>query len=167
MNACGRNNAAQVGIKAALGEKEARQQAEQILSQHRQNLRQGILLGRTKVADVGPYYLIDLRGQVKDSIIGTVCNGVLHSTEQKKPLLGIANDEEDNEMVKISTRGTKALLDKGLNLNLALRAACADLGKSIGGGHNIAAGASVEKRFLPEFLERFAEVVRSQTELKC
>jgi len=164
MNACGRNNAAEIGVRAALGEKEARLQAEQILLQHRTNLRQGILLGRTKVADIGPYYLIDLRGQVKDSIIGTVCNGVLHSTEQAKPLLGIANDEEDVEMVKISTRGTKKLLNRGLNLNLALRFACADLGKSIGGGHNVAAGASVEKRFLPEFLERFADAVRNQTE---
>ncbi len=164
VNACGRNGKGDIGVGACLKNLEDRQKALEILKQHRENLRRGITLGRNKVSDLGLFYLLDARRQISDSIIGTIAGAVLNSgeLEQNKPIIGIANDEDDFEMVKISCRATNQLVEKGLDLNEMLRDACNGLGKSVGGGHKIAAGASVEKKHLSEFLKRCAAVLKGQ-----
>lgn len=164
MNACGRNNKAQIGVKACLGNAEARQAAINIYEEHRRNLRSGITLGRTKISDVGEFYLLDCRGQIKDAIIGIVAGALAGSADlvHGKAVIALSIDEDDAEIVKVSTRATNALVASGIDLNAMLRIATAGLGKSIGGGHKVAAGASVEKKFLPEFLKRCAEVIKEQ-----
>ncbi len=164
MNACGRNNQPQTGVKASLGNKEARQMAIIIYEEHRRNLRSGITLARKKISDIGEFYLLDARGQIKDSIIGTVAGALAGSIEivHNKPVIALSIDEDDVQMVKVSGRGTNQLVAKGLDLNLLMRSATAGLGKSFGGGHKVAAGASVEKLHLPEFLKRCAEVIKEQ-----
>ncbi|MFH0713465.1 MAG: DHH family phosphoesterase [Candidatus Micrarchaeota archaeon] len=162
LNACGRNNAAQVGFGACIKRENDREAAVQLVQRHRINLRKGIGIAKRKISDAGPFYLIDCRGQVKDSIIGTVAGAVLYSVEPNKPVIAIANDDEDETMVKISTRATKVLVANGVDLNYLLKTATKDLGKSAGGGHTIASGASVEKKYLPEFLKRCAEILKEQ-----
>ncbi len=161
MNACGRNNEAQTGVGACLKNPDSRKKAMEIMQVHRQNLRSGMTLAKHKLSDAGEFYLLDLRGQVKDSIIGTVAGATLANLVQStKPIIAISLDEDDQEMLKISARGTNELIEKGLDLNQMLRMACKDLGKSVGGGHKVAAGASVEKRSLNEFLLKCAEYLR-------
>lgn len=164
MNACGRNNAAEVGIKACLGSKEARQAAFNLYEEHRRNLRSGITLARNKISDVGEFYLLDCRGQVKDAIIGIVAGALAGSADivHSKPVIALSIDEDDAEMVKLSARATNQLVANGIDLNAMLRRATLGLGKSIGGGHKVAAGASVEKKYLPEFLKRCAEFLKEQ-----
>ncbi len=119
-------------------------------------------LAKHKLSDAGEFYLLDLRGQVKDSIIGTVAGATLANLVQStKPIIALSLDEDDPEMLKISARGTNELIEKGLDLNQMLRIACKDLGKSVGGGHKVAAGASVEKRSLNDFLLKCAEYLRN------
>jgi len=162
INACGRNDKAQIGVGACLKDNDSRKKAIEVMQLHRTNLRSGITLGKTKVSDTGPFYLLDLRGQVKDSIIGTVAGATLNSgVEPNKPVIAISLDEEDETMLKISCRSTNQLVEKGIDLNQMLRMATADLGKSQGGGHKVAAGASVEKIHLQEFLLRCAEYLRN------
>ncbi len=164
MNACGRNNASEIGVKACLGNVEARQAAINLYEEHRRNLRSGITLARNKISDVGEFYLLDCRGQVKDAIIGIVAGALAGSADivHGKPVIALSIDEDDAEMVKMSARATNQLVRSGIDLNAMLRTATAGLGKSIGGGHKVAAGASVEKKHLPEFLKRCAEIIKEQ-----
>jgi single-stranded DNA-specific DHH superfamily exonuclease len=77
-----------------------------------------------------------------------------------------------DDMIKISARGTKPLISRGLDLSLALRKAAEAVGGN-GGGHTIASGASIppgtEERFLAivddivgEQLHKAAEAQASQ-----
>ncbi|MFH1246985.1 MAG: DHH family phosphoesterase [Candidatus Micrarchaeota archaeon] len=163
LNACGRNNAAETGVKACLKDSEARNKTIALYEEHRLNLRRGITLSRGKISDVGEFYLLDCRGQIKDNIIGTVAGALSGSPEivHGKPVIALANDDEDKQMAKVSARCTAALVAQGIDLGELLGTATADLGKSFGGGHKIAAGASVEKKHLPEFLKRCAEIIKS------
>ena len=80
-------------------------------------------------------------------MIGTITSIAISTRkfiEKNKPLVGMANSEDGT--VKISSRGTGALVSQGLDLGLALREAVSSIGSEAeGGGHNIAAGARIPK----------------------
>ena len=84
---------------------------------------------------------------------------MLYGGLRKKPILGLSLDDKKN--IKVSGRGTKTLVQMGLNLGLALREACLAVGGQ-GGGHRIAAGATVPPEKLDEFLKIFVSVVEKQ-----
>jgi RecJ-like exonuclease len=66
----------------------------------------------------------------------------------------------DNE-TRISSRGTKYLTDKGLDLALALREAAAEVGGR-GGGHPVASGATIPRGEEDAFLEVVDYIVGKQ-----
>ncbi len=72
-------------------------------------------------------------------------------------MIGISDGEENT--VKASSRATKALIANGLNLGAIMKKA-ADLCGGIGGGHKIAAGASIPKEKINEFLVAVGEEVK-------
>ncbi len=153
LNACGRHNEPDVGVNVLLKNEGAYQRAEELLELHRRMLREGIVYAEKSVVDMGPFYFVDARGIVDDGIIGVVAGMLYSSIPPIKPVLAIALDEEGN--IKLSGRGTRALVAKGLNLGKSLGKACEGIG--VGGGHDIAAGASVQPDKLNEFLKRFGE----------
>lgn len=63
---------------------------------------------------------------------------------------------EDSGKIKLSARGTKKLVEQGLNLGKILAESCAAVG-GVGGGHNIAAGATIPNGKLEEFLLEFSK----------
>jgi RecJ-like exonuclease len=75
------------------------------------------------------------------------------------PLMGFAYTE--NGDVKVSARATQVLIDKGLNLSSALKQAAKELGGA-GGGHDIAAGATIPKGKEEEFLEIVEKEIKNQ-----
>ena len=75
------------------------------------------------------------------------------------PLVGFAYTE--NGDVKASARTTHALVDKGLDLSSALRDAAKEL-NGVGGGHNIAAGATIPKGKEEEFLDILEKEIKDQ-----
>jgi RecJ-like exonuclease len=83
---------------------------------------------------------------------------------------GDADDDNDadegtdaNEVteVKVSSRGTPALTRRGLDLSAVMREASQAVGGD-GGGHDVAAGATVPKGTESEFVERADELVGEQ-----
>lgn len=70
---------------------------------------------------------------------------------------------EDGGELKVSTRGTYPLIERGLDLAAACRRAAADVGGS-GGGHRIAAGATVPSTERDAFLSALDDVVGDQME---
>jgi len=114
------------------------------------------------VKDWGPFLLLDGRGVIDDGIIGVVA-GMVFPGNRKKPIIALSLDEKKD--IKLSGRATRELVSGGLNLGLGLREACASVGGQ-GGGHAIAAGATLPPERLDEFLKIFAEVIARQAKEK-
>ncbi|MFH1306926.1 MAG: DHH family phosphoesterase [Candidatus Micrarchaeota archaeon] len=158
LNACGRHGKTEVGMDICLGKEGAIEKGRKLLEMHKRALREGVEFAYKNTKDLGQILLLDGRGVIEDSIIGVVA-GMLFPGGRKKPILAMALDKKGK--IKISGRGTKKLIEKGLNLGLALREACLKTGGQ-GGGHKIAAGATVPPERLDEFLKLFAKIVEKQ-----
>ena len=99
---------------------------------------------------------------VPDTIVGTVAGMLLNSGEadSSKPMFGFALVQEQ-EGVKVSARGTREQIDKGLDLSQVMRDASKTVGGR-GGGHNIAAGATIPLGSENEFLEEAERIIKRQ-----
>lgn len=153
LNACGRHDEPNVGVNVMLKREDAYERAKALLELHRKMLRDGVEHAEKSVVDMGAFYFIDGRGIINDGIIGVVAGMLYGTIRPDKPVLAVALDTEGN--IKISARGTRALVANGLNLGKSLEKAAVGIG--VGGGHDIAAGASVQPDKLNEFLKRFGE----------
>lgn len=156
LNACGRHGKPDIGVRVCLGDESAKEEAKALLQRHRKMLREGISYASGNIQDYGLFYFLDGRGVVDEGLIGVVCGMALHQA-WKKPMLGVALGE--NETIKFSGRAPKALVAKGMNLGALMKEAAEKAG-GIGGGHKIAAGASVPKDKINEFLRGAGEYLR-------
>lgn len=156
LNACGRHNKPEVGIRVCLGREGALEEARAMLNEHRKQLREGIVHAISNYEDFGKFYFLDGRKHIEDGVIGVIVGMLYGGTlAGDKPIVGIALDEEGK--IKISARATKDLVAEGVNLGEALGKACQGIG--VGGGHNIAAGATIESSKLDEFLLNFSRAL--------
>ncbi len=158
LNACGRHNQTPVGMDVCLGKSGALETARELLAMHRRLLREGVEYAYSQVRDWGAFLFLDARGVIDDGLIGVVA-GMLYPGGRRKPIVALSTDSAGQ--IKISTRGTKKLVAAGLNLGLALNETCAVVGGQ-GGGHAVAAGASVPPEKLDIFLKLFAAAVNRQ-----
>jgi single-stranded-DNA-specific exonuclease len=156
LNACGRHSRDDIGVRVCLGEADAYEEAKKLLLQHRRMLRAGIEYASGNVQDLGRFYFLDGRGIVDENIIGTVCGMCLQQV-WTKPILGIALGEDGT--VKVSGRSPKPLVAAGLNLGELMKKATEELGGA-GGGHAIAAGASIPGKEINRFLLFAGEFLR-------
>ena len=59
LNACGRHNKPEIGVKVCLGDESAYEEAKKMLALHRKMLRDGIGFAGRKMQDLGEFYLLD------------------------------------------------------------------------------------------------------------
>ena len=90
-------------------------------------------------------------------IAGIAMNYVL---DEKKPLFSLTRKETDDE-VHISCRGNQQLVKQGLDLGVAMKTVAGELG-GFGGGHKIAAGATIAFGKEKEFLEQVDRLLVQQ-----
>jgi len=148
LNACGRHDRPEVGIGVCLGDESAKKEAQELLQLHRKMLRDGIDFASKHVQDFGAFYFLDARGIIDEGLIGVVCGMILQQSWTKL-IIGVALGER--ETIKVSGRASRALVGKGLNLGELMKEG-ALAGNGVGGGHRIAAGASISKNKINEFL---------------
>ncbi len=163
LNACGRHGEMLTGIMVAKGDRgEYYRRAVHVLQEHRRAIREAIKWAVDHgLEDMDGMYLLDARGQIEDSIIGIVA-GMLYNSAglpRDKPIIALANDEDGN--VKVSARGNWNLVKKGLHLGKAMKDLAETLGEA-GGGHNIAAGATVKQSNEDAFLHELSKKIREQ-----
>jgi RecJ-like exonuclease len=131
-----------------MGERDAYAQASSLLETHRRNLREGMKFLQANMQDFGKFYFLDARGIIPDTIIGVVA-GMGLPPFAKKPIFAVATDDAGN--IKVSARANASLVKAGLNLGKVQREAAGRCAGA-GGGHRIAAGASIPKGGLECFL---------------
>jgi len=159
LNACGRHGKPDIGLRVCLGDPGSIEQARALLLQHRRMLREGISYANSSIQDLGPFFFLDGRGIVDEGLIGVVC-GMAVQQSWDKPIIGIASG--DNDTIKTSARSPRSLVQKGLNLGAIQKEASAKAG-GIGGGHRIAAGSSIPKAMLNEYLLEAGRLVSKET----
>ncbi len=155
LNACGRHNHPELGVGVCLGQKDSYEKAIELLNYHKNKIREGIIYSKENVQDFGNFFFIDAIGVIDEGIIGIVC-GMIFSSSLNKPIFGAALGEKNT--IKFSARANRALVEKGLNLGKIISDACILSGGS-GGGHKIAAGASIPKEKFPQFLTNINEIL--------
>ncbi|MEW5955753.1 MAG: DHH family phosphoesterase [Candidatus Micrarchaeota archaeon] len=160
LNACGRHGHADVGRRVCMKKPGALEEGRALLNEHRVALRNGLFFARKNHVDLGAFYFLDCRGEVSDTVIGVVAGSFLGSglVERSKPAVAFALDDKGD--TKVSTRGTLGLVAKGLDLDAALREAVGGIG--FGGGHKVAAGATIQKNRESEFLKRLKTALEKQ-----
>ncbi len=167
LNACGRHGHAETGIGACLHQPESITAARELLLEHRKAIRSGIGLAKERTVDAGPFYLLDGRGEIQDTVIGVVAGAYFSSglVTRNKPILALSVDE--NGALKASGRGNKELVEKGLDLGEVMKKSAETVG-GFGGGHVVAAGASFPNtpENLKAFLHKAKEIVEVQLQLR-
>jgi RecJ-like exonuclease len=153
LNACGRQSKPEIGIALCTGAPGAFEEARALLAKHRTALREGIEYAEQNVEDFGKFYFLDARGIIDDGIVGVVA-GMLYSVlPRDKPIVAAALDSNGN--VKVSARGTKNLMAKGINLGRIMQEA----GGPGCGGHGMAAGANMARDDLDAFLLKVGKLI--------
>ncbi|MBN3036815.1 MAG: DHH family phosphoesterase [Candidatus Diapherotrites archaeon] len=163
LNACGRHDAGEVGVRVAMGDRgEWYAKARTLLQNHRRLLREGIEFASQKGVEVHTNcYVLDAGHSIQDSIIGVIA-GMLYGAQviqQDKPIIAFSFDEAGR--LKVSARATWSLVRRGLHLGRALKRACEGVGGE-GGGHSIAAGARIPPEKRDEFIRVFDAIVGEQ-----
>ncbi|MFH1056850.1 MAG: DHH family phosphoesterase [Candidatus Micrarchaeota archaeon] len=167
LNACGRREKAELGVRVCLREEGALEEAKKILAEHRKEIRFGLAYAKKQFMDLGVFYFIDARGEVPDTVIGIVAGVFFNSglVERNKPVLAFSFDEEGK--TKISGRASRALVEKGLDLGEVMRKGGEAAG-GLGGGHTIAAGCTIPTTREAEdlFLKKAKEVIQVQLQIQ-
>jgi len=91
------------------------------------------------------------------SSLGGVVAGIAinYIFDEKKPLFSIARKEDE---IHVSGRGNQMLVEKGLDLGIAMKNVASDIG-GFGGGHKIAAGATIAIDKEKEFLQKVDKIL--------
>jgi RecJ-like exonuclease len=163
LNSTARYDQYEVGLKVCLGDRgEWLEKAINLLGGHRRNLVEGLQFAKEEKITKRKYVQFFHAGEgIRDTIIGIVTNMMLNSEdiESNLPLVGFAYTK--NGDVKVSARTTQSFVDKGIDLSSALKYAAKQL-NGVGGGHNIAAGATIPKGKEEEFLEILEKKIKDQ-----
>lgn len=160
LNATGRYMKADIGMAVCMGDRgEAYENSKKLLGEHRKNLVDGLNFVREKgVTQLSNLQYFDAGSSIPETIVGIVAGMSHASSNRHLPIVAFA-DKEDGH--KVSARGTQELVNKGLNLSEAISQVCQEIGGA-GGGHDIAAGATVPFGKKEEFIERLNELIARQ-----
>ncbi|MFW5895952.1 MAG: DHH family phosphoesterase [archaeon] len=163
LNATARYERADVGLAVCLGNRDgALDRARNLLREHRRNLSAGIERveqeGVTRAEHVQWFHAGD---RIRETIVGIVAGMALGSdgVDRNRPIVAFA--EKDDESIKVSARGTHGLVRRGLDLSVAMHEAAVAVDGE-GGGHDVAAGATIPRGTEETFVDRVDDLVGEQ-----
>jgi len=163
LNATARYERADVGLAVCLGERgDPLDAARDLLAQHRRNLSEGLdWVKREGVTVEDEIQWFHAEDRIRETIVGIVAGMALgaEETESDRPIVGFGNKNE--EEVKVSARATPALVDDGVDLSVVMREASQAVGGD-GGGHTVAAGATVPRGEERAFLDAASDELAAQ-----
>ncbi|ARS89785.1 DHH family phosphoesterase [Natrarchaeobaculum aegyptiacum] len=173
LNATARYERADVGLAVCLGNRDgALERARSLLRNHRRNLSAGIdLVTSEGVTNEEHLQWFHAEDRIRETIVGIVAGMALGNDgiNRSKPIFAFAtktddgaeSGDEDPAEVKVSARGTHSLVRQGLDLSVVMSEASRVVGGD-GGGHDVAAGATVPAGEESTFIERADEIVGEQ-----
>ena len=155
LNACGNKDLPGLGLTLCLRDKSALEQARSIAAEYRDAILDEIKILREqhKVLNNIRYLMVE------DMQAGAVVAGLgIRYLYSDMPLLTL---NHKGDVIKVSARGNELLISQGLDLSAALRKAAEEVG-GVGGGHNVASGASIPTGTQEKFLFCVDQIVGEQ-----
>lgn len=162
LNSCGKYDDASIGVRICFGDKFAIKKAKNNRSDHKKSISDALqLIKQNDLIRVKKYIqYFDSGNLVKDTVIGTVSGMILNTPGFKKDMPMIAFADSDDG-IKVSARASRRLGEMGLDLSVIMFEASNAVG-GYGGGHNVAAGATIPTNKKEEFLDIVENMVCSQ-----
>ena len=167
LNACGRHGRPEIGLAICSGDRGASlDEGLALLRDHRSAISKALSWAKgSGLIRLKNVQFFDAGDEIEDTIVGTVAGMLLGSegADRTIPMVAFAESTEYSDLPKIkaSARGTQELVSRGMDLSAAMRAAAERVG-GVGGGHNIAAGATIPAEKRDEFLDALDSIVGSQ-----
>jgi len=163
LNATARYERADVGLAVCLGDREeAFDRARRLLENHRRNLSEGLeTVKREGVEQAENVQYFDAGDEIRETIVGIVAGMALgvDGVDGSRPILAFA--QKDDEETKVSARGTGRLVGQGLDLSTVMTEASRAVGGD-GGGHDVAAGATIPTGEQEAFVAEADRIIGSQ-----
>jgi single-stranded-DNA-specific exonuclease len=155
LNACGNRDVPGLGLTLCLRDRAALGEARRLAAEYKGHILREIGLLKEKHKELKHIrYLMQ-----KDMESGAIVTGLgIRYLFADMPLISLNHKEE---IVKVSARGNKLLVAQGLDLSVALRKGAEAVG-GVGGGHNVASGASIPPGSEEKFLSVVDEIVGEQ-----
>jgi RecJ-like exonuclease len=163
LNATARYERADVGLAVCLGNRgSGLDRARELLRNHRRNLSEGLqYVKREGMTREEHLQWFDAGESIRETIVGIVAGMAYGSdgVDRGVPILAFAR--KSDEETKVSARGTGTLVRKGLDLSRVMGEASAAVGGK-GGGHDVAAGATIPAGSEDEFVAAADRIVGEQ-----
>lgn len=156
LNACDKMGKISVAVSLCLGSRgEILNEAQTLLNEYRRTIGKSmdLLFSTPKhIVMQDAIYIVNGRGILSEKLVSPIASILSTSSglNQDKPII-IFSDMEDGRL-KVSARTNQNLVDRGLNLGEIMQTAADKFGGK-GGGHNIAAGATIPADKVEEFIE--------------
>ncbi len=159
MNACARSGSPGVGIAMCLGSDTAAERARELQQGYRDSIRDQIHNLEKEEPEVRSHLTAF---HIRDASLKGVAAGLsmeyLPHFPSDRPVVALSSQDSH---IDISGRGTRRLVDRGLDLATGMHEAAETVGGS-GGGHPVAAGASIPPDRENDFVEKLNEVLARQ-----
>ena len=163
LNATARYERADVGLAVCLGDREeAFGRAKTLLRNHRKNLSQGVdWVTSEGVTTEDNTQWFDAGDEIRATILGIIAGMAIGESGIRRdlPIIGFA--EKSTEEIKVSARGNHGLTAEGLDLSVVMRDAARAVDGD-GGGHDVAAGATIPAGEQSAFVAVADELVGEQ-----
>lgn len=167
LNACGRHGKGEVALRICTGDRgDALSEGMTLLRDHRSAISKALQWAKgSGIVRMKNIQFFDAGDEIEDTIVGTVAGMLLNGegADRSVPMVAFAESTEysDEPKLKASARGTREMVSNGLDLAVAMRSAAEKVG-GVGGGHNIAAGATIPAARRDEFLQLLDGIVGAQ-----
>ncbi len=160
LNACGKNKEYSTAISIELGKYNQLDYAKKLLSDYAKSMQKGIEWikreSSTQLDSIQYIYTEDKELKQVAAAVSSI--GIDLGILPDKPILSFM--KMDN-LVKISSRTTDEMVEKGVNLGVVMNQVSNNFNGS-GGGHNIAAGATIPFDQMDNFINMANDMVESQ-----
>ncbi len=155
LNACGKMEKAGLCLALCMRDASVAEEARACAREHQRGLIASIKKAQASIKSARNLHyalLDDLSGG------GIIAGTMTRYLYPDKPFIAL-NQVEDK--VKVSARGTRKLVASGLDLAAAMREASALVG-GMGGGHDVAAGATIPKGTAMKFIDAVDSIIEKQ-----
>ena len=164
LNSCGRYDDADTGLRICRGDMTALKDAERNRADHRKHISSAMSYIRDNhlLRERRFIQWFDAGSEIKETVVGIVAGMVLSSGDCARniPIIAFADSDDG---VKVSARADRSLVDRGLDLSQIMKTA-SELVGGYGGGHTVAAGATIPPDQKERFLDIVEDLVSSQVE---
>ncbi|WP_455645946.1 DHHA1 domain-containing protein [Methanosphaera sp.] len=160
LNACGKDKEYTAALSIQLGKYNQMDYAESLLSKYSSSMQNGIewIKREGSIQEENIQYIYTEDKEQKKVAAAVSSIGIELGILPDKPILSLM--KMDN-LVKISSRTTDNMIEKGVNLGVIMNQASQNFNGS-GGGHNIAAGATIPANQMDNFIHLVDEMVDYQ-----